>query len=169
MRDRGRPAFRTYDSPKLQHRLAMMEMSVAGVLDPQRVLVADNDPLTSQMLEAIAEKEGYQVVSVSDGREAYRLLKSDADFKAAIFNMAMPNLKGADIIRYMKTEKRLMRIPVVVVSGEQGLKLIAESFAAGATIFLPKPFTSDQLQRTLHIAFASQPRGKSPKETLRAA
>jgi len=51
------------------------------------------------------------------------LLKSVADFKAAIFNMSMPKLKGADIIRYMKTEKRLMRIPVVVVSGETGMKL----------------------------------------------
>lgn len=169
MRDRVTPAHRTYDSPKLQHRLAMMEMTLAGVLDSQRVLVVDDDPLTAQMLTNIADKEGYRVVSVTDGREAYRLLKSDADFKAAIFNMSMPNLKGADIIRYMKTEKRLMRIPVVVVSGETGLKLIVESFAAGATMFLPKPFTSDQLQRSLQTVFTSQPQRKSSKEIIRAA
>ncbi len=166
MRDWLRPAIRTYDTPRLQHGLAMMELSLSGVIGPPRVLVADDDPLTSQMLTTIAEKEGYQVVSVSDGGEAYRTLKSDAHFKAAIFNMAMPNLKGLDIIRYMKTEKRLMRIPVVVVSGEQGLKLISDSFAAGATMFLSKPFTSDQLQRSLRVALSSR---ESQRQIQRAA
>ena len=156
MRDRGKPPNRTYDSPRLQHGLAMMELSLSGVIGPPRVLVADDDPLTSQVLTAIAEKEGYQVVSVTDGREAYRLLKSDADFKVAVFNMTMPNLRGLDIVRHMKTEKRLMRIPVVVISSEPGLKQMADSFAAGATMFLSKPFTSDQLRGTLRIALSSR-------------
>src|ERR1700694_1649562 len=134
MRDRRIPASTRYDSPKLQHRLAMMEMSLSGVLGSPRILVADNDLLTSQVLTAIAAKEGYQAVSVTDGREAYRLLKSDADFKIAIFNMTMPNLRGLDIVRYMKTEKRLMRIPVIVVSDAAGLKQMSDSFAAGATM-----------------------------------
>lgn len=156
MRERRRPASTRYDSPKLQHRLAMMEMSLSGVLGPPRILVADDDPLTSQMLTAIAAKEGYQVVSVTDGREAYRLLKSDADYKIAIFNITMPNLRGLDIVRYMKTEKRLMRIPVLVISGEPGLKQMSDTFAAGATMFLSKPFSPDQLHRTLRIALSSR-------------
>ena len=166
MRDRVKPASARYDSPKLQHHLAMMEMSLSGVTGPPRLLVADNDPLTGHMLTAIAVKEGYQVVSVTDGREAYRLLKSDPDFKVAIFNITMPNLKGLDIVRYMKTEKRMMRIPVVVVSGEQGLKQMSDSFAAGAMMFLAKPFNSDQLQRTLRIALSSR---ESPRQFQRAA
>ena len=166
MRDRRKLASSRYDSPKLQHHLAMMEMSLSGVIGPPRVLVADDDPLTSQILTAIAAKEGYQVVSVTDGREAYRLLKSDADFKITIFNMTMPNLRGLDIVRYMKTEKRLMRIPVLVVSGESGLKEMSDSFAAGATMFLSKPFSPDQLQRTLRIALSSR---ESQRQFQRAA
>jgi CheY-like chemotaxis protein len=166
MRERAKPAHRTYDSPRLQHGLAMMELSLSGVIGPPRVLVADNDLLTGNMLTAIAAKEGFQVVSVTDGREAYRLLKSDADFKVAIFNMTMANLRGLDIVRHMKTEKRLMRIPVIVISSEPGLKQMADSFAAGATMFLSKPFTSDQLQRTLLIALGSR---ESQREFQRAA
>jgi len=49
----------------------------------------------------------------------------------------------------MKTEKRLMRIPVVVVTDEREPKQMVDSFAAGATVFLQKPFTTEQLQRTL--------------------
>lgn len=123
---------------------------------PARVLVADEDPATGNLLTSIAEQEGYQVVSVSDGREAYRILKADTNFQAAIFNMTMPHLDGIDIVRFMKTEKRMMRIPVVLVAGEPGLKHIVNSFAAGAVAFLAKPFTTEQLQRTLRIALNSR-------------
>jgi CheY-like chemotaxis protein len=165
MRNLNLRASTRHGSPKLQHGLAMMELAVVGDRDRRsRVLVADDDPLTSQLLTSIAEKEGYAVVSVNDGREAYRVLKSDADFKAAVFNMMMPHLEGVDIIRFMKTEKRLMQIPVVIVTGERGLKLIADSFAAGAALFLPKPFTTDQLQRALRIALSSR-RSEEPLRT----
>jgi CheY-like chemotaxis protein len=123
--------------------------------EPARVLVADNDPTTGRRLISIGEKEGYQVITVADGREAYRILKSDGDFQVAVFDMAMPYLEGVEIVRYMKTEKRLMRIPIVIVAGKQGLKLIAECFAAGAIAFLPKPFTTEQLRRTLRMAISS--------------
>ena len=126
-----------------------------GTRPPPRVLVVDDDPLTAQLLIPIGEREGYQVVSVNDGRQAYRMLKSDANFTAAVFNMTMPNLNGVDIVRYMKTEKRLMRIPVVIVAGDHGLRLIADSFAAGALAFLPKPFTTEKLARTIRLAIGS--------------
>lgn len=144
-----------HDSSSLPHGLA--RLSLAGDRDRRpRILVADDDPLTSELLTAIAAQEGYRVVSVSDGREAYRILKSDADFKIAVFNMIMPELAGVEIVRFMKTEKRLMRIPVVIVTAERGLRLIADSFAAGAALFLPKPFTTDQLERALRLAVSSR-------------
>jgi len=52
----------------------------------------------------------------------------------------------------MKTEKRLMRIPVVLVSGGGDTKTVAEGFAAGAIALLQKPFTAAQLHRTLRLA-----------------
>jgi DNA-binding NtrC family response regulator len=122
---------------------------------PARILVVDDDPITGQFLLAIGLREGYQVVSVADGRQAFRMLKSDAGFAAAVFNVPMPNLNGVDLVRYMKTEKRLMRIPVVIVAGGHGLKLIADSFAAGALAFLPKPFTTEKLACTVRLAIGS--------------
>jgi CheY-like chemotaxis protein len=51
----------------------------------------------------------------------------------------------------MKTEKRLMRIPVMMMTAEQDPKLSSDSFAAGAVVFLPKPFTTAQLQIMLQM------------------
>jgi CheY-like chemotaxis protein len=146
-----------HDSRGTSTLRAVSRATTNGMREPARVLVADNDPTTGRRLILIGEKEGYQVVTVEDGREAYRMLKSDGDFQAAVFDVTMPHLEGVEIVRYMKTEKRLMRIPIVIIAGEHGLKLITECFAAGAIAFLPKPFTAEQLRRTLRMVISSQP------------
>ena len=123
----------------------------------KRILIADDDPVMRHLLTSIVRKEGYDTVVVDDGREAYRILQSDADFRAGIFDMMMPHLEGLDIIRYMRTEKRLQRIPVMMISAERDLQLMAKSFVAGATVFLTKPFNTTQFQSTLRVLLANKP------------
>lgn len=122
----------------------------------KRILIADDDPIIRSLLTSIVRKEGYEAVVVDDGREAYRILQSDADFCAGIFDMMMPRLEGLDVIGYMRTEKRLQRIPVMMISAERDWQLMAKSFEAGATVFLTKPFNVHQLQSTLRILLANK-------------
>jgi CheY-like chemotaxis protein len=120
----------------------------------RRILVADDDPAILRLVTAIVEKEGYTVVPAGDGREAYKLLQKDADFIAGIFDVVMPHIQGPELVRYMKTEKRLMKIPVMMMTAEQNPKLSSDSFSAGAVVFLPKPFTTAQLQIMLRMLIA---------------
>jgi CheY-like chemotaxis protein len=117
----------------------------------RRILVADDDPVIRHLVTNIVKREGYTPVVVNDGREAIRLLQTDANFKAAIFDMMMPHVEGIEIIRHMRTENRLMRIPAMMITSEHDLKLMTNSFEAGATVFLPKPFTTAQLQTMLRM------------------
>ncbi len=118
---------------------------------PKRVLVADDDPVVRHLVITMLKQREYEAVVARDGREAYRILQTDSRFSAAIFDMTMPFLEGLDLIRYMKSERRLMKIPIMMISAEQDLKLMASSFAAGATAFLPKPFTPNQLQGAIRM------------------
>src|SRR5436305_3170554 len=135
----------------------------------QRILVADDDPVVRLLVTSILKREGYTAVVVEDGREAYRVLRSDADFKAAIFDVMMPHLQGMDVIRHMRTERRLMRIPVMLITSERDLKLMAESFAAGATVFLPKPFTTGQLRLMLQMLLEKSEGAGPPLHCAQAA
>src|SRR5712675_2005134 len=119
--------------------------------DRRRILVADDDPAILRLVTAILEKENFGVVSARDGREAYKILQSDQNFTAAILDVVMPHISGPELVRFMKTEKRLMRIPVMMMTAEQDPKLSSDSFAAGAVVFLPKPFTTSQLQMMLRM------------------
>ena len=117
----------------------------------RRILVADDDPAILRLVTTILEKEYFIVVGARDGREAYKILQTDPDFTAAILDVVMPHISGPELVRYMKTDKRLMHIPVMVMTAEQDPKLSSDSFAAGAVVFLPKPFTTAQLQIMLQM------------------
>lgn len=126
-------------------------MSEHEQADHLQVLVADDDPAILRLVKAIVEKEGFSVVSARDGKEAYKLLQSGENFSAVIFDVVMPYIQGTELVRYMKSEKRLMNIPVIMMTAEQNPRLSSESYAAGAVAFLPKPFTASQLKMMLEV------------------
>ncbi|HYX27659.1 MAG TPA: response regulator [Pyrinomonadaceae bacterium] len=115
------------------------------------VLVADDDPAILRLIKTILEKEGFSVVGARDGKEAYKALQDHSNLTAAILDVVMPHIQGPELVRYMKTEKRFMSIPVMMMTAEQDPKLSRDSFAAGAVVFLPKPFTATQLQTMLRM------------------
>ncbi len=119
--------------------------------DNRRMLVADDDPAILRLIATILEKENFNVVMARDGREAYKILQADPNFTAAILDVVMPHISGPELVRYMKSDERLKRIPVMMMTAEQDPKLSSDSFAAGAIVFLPKPFTTAQLQIMLQM------------------
>jgi CheY-like chemotaxis protein len=126
-------------------------LSTTDNIQKGRVLVADDDPAILRLVTAILEKEGYSVVGARDGREAYKALQENANFTAAVFDVVMPHIPGPELVRYMRTENRFNKIPVMMMTAEQDPKLSSDSFAAGAVVFLPKPFTTVQLQTMLRM------------------
>lgn len=132
----------------LSEQLAKAPAPITSKEKP-RVLVADDDTMTLRMMTVIAETQGYEVVAAADGLEAFKILQQDAAFSAAIFDMMMPHLRGLELIRLMKTDARLSRIPIGMITAEQDPKIWDESVAAGASVFLPKPFSPPQIQMML--------------------
>jgi CheY-like chemotaxis protein len=124
----------------------------------QQILVADDDPAILRLVKAVVETEGFTVITARDGKEAYKILQSGEPFAAAIFDVVMPFIQGTELVRYMQSEKRLMKIPVIMMTAEQNPRLSSDSFAAGAVAFLPKPFTNSQLKMMLKM-FIQKGRG----------
>jgi CheY-like chemotaxis protein len=131
--------------------------------NPKRILIADDDPVMRHLVTNIVKQQDCEVVLANDGRDVYRILQFDSQFTAAILDLTMPFLEGLDLIRYMRSERRLMRIPIMLITAQQDIKLMASSFAAGATAFLPKPFTPEQLQSAIRMLIGNR------KPTRRAA
>ena len=124
--------------------------------EERQILIADDDPAILRLVKAIVEKEGYAVISARDGKEAYKILQSGEPFVAAIFDVVMPYIQGTELARHMQSEKRLMKIPVIIMTAEQNPRLSSDSFSSGAVAFLPKPFTTSQMQTMLRMFIQSK-------------
>jgi CheY-like chemotaxis protein len=137
-------------------------MAETGKSEKGFVLIADDDPAIVWLVRTLVEGEGFAVVTAMDGKEAYRALKSDRRIIAAIIDIMMPYIQGTNLVKFMQSDERLKRIPVIMMTAEQSPKLPSESFAAGAVAFLPKPFTNSQL-RNMIKTFAKSGRVENAK------
>lgn len=109
------------------------------VLD--RLLIVEDDFITGRLISDIAAVEGLRPVVVADGQEAYKILASEANFAAAVLDIELPKIRGTDLLKYMRSEKRLRQIPVLMMTASTDyVKMQLESYDAGATFFISKPF-----------------------------
>jgi DNA-binding NtrC family response regulator len=132
-----------------------------------RVLIADDDPVVLDIVKTLVEREGYEAVTAQNGREAYRILHKDSAFRAIIFDMLMPHLEGSDLLRQMQTEKRLSRIPVIIMSASDDNLVLSKGMGAGAVAFVPKPFSPDQMRNVLRlITLKDSDSPKIPRPTV---
>jgi DNA-binding response OmpR family regulator len=121
--------------------VAEKEAAANGNGAKNRVLIVEDDPITGSLVGNIVQQNGFEPVVSPDGQEAYRILTGDANFALAILDVELPKIKGTDILKYMRTEKRLLSIPVIVMSAsENRVKMQIDSHAAGASFFIAKPF-----------------------------
>ncbi len=113
------------------------------------IMIADDDPAILWLVRTLVEGEGFSAVTAMDGKEAYRILKSEREIIAAIVDVMMPYIQGTELVRFMQSDDRFKKIPVIMMTAEQSPTLPSKSFEAGAVAFLPKPFTNTQLRAIL--------------------
>lgn len=151
--------------PKVGGSKSVFSRALADWASPiGRVLIVEDDPVMMQLVKDVIEEEGYSVVCAKDGGEAYKILQKDTKFTAGIFDVKMPAIQGPDLLRHMQTEKRFMRIPVLIMTSEQSSNIQSESISAGAKIFLPKPFTRVTLRKMFHMLISRESATPSRKE-----
>jgi CheY-like chemotaxis protein len=103
---------------------------------PKKVLVADDEPLTAEMLALMLAFRGYEVECVHDGAEALRRareLKPDI----ILLDVLMPELEGVTVTRRLREDPELGARPVVLFSSVDERDV--EWREAGANLFLQKP------------------------------
>lgn len=109
-----------------------------------KVMVVDDSKTIRRTAETLLKKEGFEVVTATDGFDA---LAKIADSKPAIIfvDIMMPRLDGYQTCALIKNNNEFKSTPVVMLSSKDGLFDKAKGRIVGSDQYLTKPFSRDEL------------------------
>lgn len=104
-----------------------------------RVLIAEDDPISRKLLEVTLTREGYRVLAVPDGGQAWEALSAEGAPKLAILDWMMPGLDGVDICRRIRAEEPHGYTYLILLTAKSRKEDRAQGFQAGADDYITKP------------------------------
>lgn len=111
---------------------------------PPHILVADDDDLNREVMEAFLSSENYRVSLAHDGRQTIEFSAS-LNPDLILLDVNMPDMTGYDVCRYLRQQPNTATTPIVIVTGYDTAQDRETGLAAGANVFLPRPFTAQRL------------------------
>lgn len=107
-----------------------------------KILIAEDDAGFRKLLEEILVPAGYDVEIKENGRLALKyLLENGADM--AILDINMPEMTGFEVLREIRSDERLRRIPVIIFTVKDPADDQIEGYDSGADDYIIKPFDTD--------------------------
>ncbi|CAB4688381.1 MAG: response regulator [Actinobacteria bacterium] len=123
-----------------------------------RVLVVDDDPDLSLLMEIFLTRRGHEVLLASDGRDGLDVLGREG-VDLVVLDWMMPTLDGIAMTRAIRADPRVRHLPLLMVTARHDH---GEAVAAGVDEVLGKPFTGTVLVATVEdLGGRSLPTGAS--------
>ena len=108
-----------------------------------KILIAEDDEMMLKTMEFKLIREGYEVITCSDGKEALeKIVLENPDL--IISDIEMPFVSGLDIVNKVKIELQL-DIPIIILSAVGLEKTVLKAFELGTDDFITKPFSPNEL------------------------
>jgi CheY-like chemotaxis protein/phosphoribosyl 1,2-cyclic phosphodiesterase len=110
----------------------------------QNLLLVDDNEELRKLTKRFLEREGFTIQEASNGRDALdRLAESIPNL--LVLDLDMPQMGGLEVLRFVRAQPKIMNVPVLILTGSEEEASISACFAAGATDFILKPFSTPQL------------------------
>jgi DNA-binding response OmpR family regulator len=116
-----------------------------------KVLIAEDDRDSRELLSWLLEKLGYQVVATTNGKEAWEAFRKRR-FRIVISDVLMPEIDGLELCRRIRSLKLSKYTYIIMITALIGKKDYLEGMEAGADDFVTKPFEPDELKARLRVA-----------------
>lgn len=104
-----------------------------------RVLAVDDDMINRKLIKSMLMKTDNisEVIEAVNGMDALDILKNDQDIDMILLDIIMPVMGGIDFLKVARADERLKRIPVIVLTTDETIRVSALN--EGANDFITKP------------------------------
>ena len=113
-----------------------------------KILIAEDDVTSRRILEGVLSKWNYDVVSASDGNEAWEKLQRSDSPQIAILDWIMPGIEGIEICRRLRENKKDedQYTYLILLTAKNSKENIVRGMEAGADDYIVKPFDHHELR-----------------------
>lgn len=133
------------------------------------VLVVDDEPNITAILEMVLQEDGMQVHKAGSGREALALLKKN-EIEVAISDIMMPDISGVELLK--EAREFSPETAFIMITAYAGTETAIEALQHGAYDYVTKPFKMDELRATVRRVFdkkrTNRPRVSEAGENVEA-
>ena len=130
------------------------EGTTGGEMRP-KILICDDEDVLRALVRASLDRGEYELVEARDGDEAVEIAMSQHP-SLVLLDMMMPGCSGVEVLERLRADPALADTPVIMLTARTQENDRAAAKDAGATVFLPKPFSPSELARlvdeTLRVA-----------------
>jgi len=102
-----------------------------------KVLIVEDDTLISRMYQKVFESEGYNVLLAGDGQVGLDLVRSEIP-TIILLDIMMPKMNGLQMLQELKTDPKVSKIPVIVLTNLSGTADAEKALELGAVKYIVK-------------------------------
>lgn len=118
-----------------------------------RILIVDDFSTMRRIVKNLLNDIGFtNTAEAEDGNAALALLRQGG-FQFVVTDWNMPGMTGIELLKNIRADPQLAKLPVLMVTAEQKREQIIEAAQAGVNGYIIKPFTAGTLQEKLDKIF----------------
>jgi len=121
------------------------------VLNDKKVLIVDDDVRNIFSLTSMLEANRMKVIYAETGKAGIEMLKENPDIDVVLMDIMMPEMDGYEAMRRIRKIEKFKKLPVIALTAKALKGDREQCIEAGASDYLSKPVTSDQLLSLLRV------------------
>ena len=120
----------------------------------KKILAVDDEKAIVRLVQVNLEREGYQVVTAYDGREALENVASERP-DLVVLDVMMPYMDGFEVLQQLKKDPETRDIPVIMLTAKAQDADVFRGWQSGVDCYLTKPFNPMELKAFVKRVFKS--------------
>ena len=124
----------------------MSTITEAGL---QTILIVEDDEYMVTLLQFLLEREGYQAILASDGRQARHLIDTLSPPRLVLLDVMLPYHNGFELVTHIRSKEPWREVPIVMLTADSAERDIVRALDAGASDYVVKPFNPKELMARL--------------------
>ncbi len=127
--------------------IALLDQYFGNENGKKIILIADDSNIILNFLEKNIH-DHFDILKARNGNEAIDIIQKN-ELYAILLDLNMPSLNGFEVLNYLRDQKLMEKIPVVIITGDDSEETIKKAFNYGVLDILNKPFTEENINRVL--------------------